>query len=153
MSADRFDRQVNAEQITTRDRLASSLLDAERVFSGRTQLDRAEHFADCLIADGWAPPADLPATLATVDDVAKVCEAAGLEPVTDETGKWVDVGVVFCAMGTARSETVVRVYDYGDRVYGYSGVAGGLRRQVAEIHCDMPGAVLLTAIQAVRSSS
>lgn len=94
-----------------------------------------------LAAAEQAPPLGLPAVLSSVDDVARVCEAAGFVPAVEDPTFWKDEHDVLVDV----------VGEYGDDD-GLDEV--GLQRaddsDVATIHAGAPGWLLWSAIQAAR---
>lgn len=104
-----------------------------------TGATRAEEDTILAAAEQWAdhaPPAGLPATLGSVDDVRQVCEAAGL---TADDHAWSDGAVIVSTWGSDFAFVVV----YDER----SGA------RLAQVFPDAPGALLWHVIQAARTAT
>lgn len=112
----------------------------------RERIDPSGMAAPKLLAErvlAFLPPADLPATLATVDDVRRVCIAAGLRDGdllwSDETCHvTADVGYEWPGSTEALGAVYVERADDTD---------------VSKVHAGALGALLWHAIQAARSAS
>jgi hypothetical protein len=117
-----------------RDTLPRLLAAADQIFGGVVRTDEVRAFL---------PPASLPAVLSSVDDVARVAEAAGL--ARRGRGWW----------ELAHGDRVVSVMAQGDPVaivhwYSPDGSAFPDGARVATVCSGAPGALLWAAIQAAR---
>lgn len=87
------------------------------------------------------PPPGLPAVLSSVDDVARVCEAAGFVPAVEDPTFWKDEHDVLVDV----------VGEYGeDGGLDEVGVQRADDSDVATVHAGAPGWLLWSAIQAAR---